>query len=280
MQPLNVYSGKHIGKTYDIHLFAEERNKPKVYIGCLHNAIVIGKDERDEVFEYYKRRGWISKMKEQVKSVGGKIVSGSFSPDLMFNVKFKFSEAETTLPNPPVIPSKLSSRYVLMNKPSDFKPIKEDVKNVKDVKLLDAHPYLRTIKSSEKHVKQQHKEMQNAVALLLKDKYHLSFEKGYESLILGQRVDIVGECKKTGECHFFEVKIGSAIRCIREALGQILEYSLYNNPAPRASKLYIIGPEQSDEKDDAYLKKLRKMYNLPVWYRWYSFLDNTLHDEI
>ena len=98
--------------------------------------------------------------------------------------------------------------------------------------------------------------------------------------IPGQRVDVKGKFKATDEWHYFEIKTCSAKQSIREAFGQIMEYSHYDHLSTRATKLYIVGPEKPDEKDAAYIKKLRDMYHLPLWFRWYSFEDNKLHDEI
>lgn len=98
-------------------------------------------------------------------------------------------------------------------------------------------------------------------------------------ILLGQRVDIQGKLKDSNEWHYFEIKTYSAKRSIREALGQILEYAHYPSSI-RASRLYIIGPEEPDEMDIAYLNMLRKIYNLPIWFRWYSFEDNKLYDPV
>ena len=58
LEPMNVGSGKHIGKTYNIHLFAITPKKQKVYIGCLHNAIGVDLKESKEIYQYYKKQGW------------------------------------------------------------------------------------------------------------------------------------------------------------------------------------------------------------------------------
>ena len=89
-----------------------------------------------------------------------------------------------------------------------------------------------------------------------------------------------GKFKETGDWHYFEVKTSSAKQSIREAMGQIMEYSHYDHMSTRAKKLFIIGPEKPDEKDSAYLKKLRDMYGLPIWFRWYSFQENRLYEEL
>ena len=124
-----------------------------------------------------------------------------------------------------------------------------------------------------------HKKIQNAVAKLIKKDYvHPYVETGLSDAE-GQRVDIKGIFKETGEWHYFEIKTDSAKKSIREALGQILEYAHYPN-MQRATKLFIGGPQQPDDKDIAYMEFIRKTYGIPVWFRWYSFEQNKLYDGI
>ena len=124
-----------------------------------------------------------------------------------------------------------------------------------------------------------HKKIQNAVFALLQNEYaYRDLEKKIDKSD-GQRVDLKGIYKDTGECHFFEIKTDSAKKSIREALGQILEYAHYPN-MKRATKLFIIGPQKPDDKDKAYMKFIRKTYDIPIWFRWYSFEENNLYDEI
>lgn len=55
----------------------------------------------------------------------------------------------------------------------------------------------------------------------------------------------------------------------------------YHYPSTsRTSKLYIIGADAPDGKDRAYIQKLRDTYRMAIWFRWYSFEDNKLSDEI
>lgn len=277
LEPMDVASGKHFGKVYDIHLFTISPRKEKVYLGCIHNAVGVEPKESAKVFRYYKEQGWIDEMKDDVRFVEGTVTD--FKPELMFNVKFKFYEANINYSNRPIIkPGSLGHRYNLMDKKNDFEFLLDEEGKVE---TLDTSIIMRATKSVKISIDPLHKKIQNAISKLLKDDYiHLSLDKGESSLSSGQRIDIKGQFKTTGEWHYFEIKTYSAKQSIREALGQILEYSHYDHISTRASKLYIIGPEKPDEKDAIYIKKLRRMYNLPLWFRWYSFKDNKLHGEI
>lgn len=267
LQPMNAQV--HIGKVYDIHLFTITPDNRKAYIGCLRNAEGISQDESVRIHRLYRKYGWLQEMKDDVNYAGGSI--SGLKPNMMFNVRFKFSEAEINLSNPPIIKSdSIWHRYNLMDKRGDFEfEVDEEGK----YQTLNTSEFWRTNKAGEVLVDPFHKKMQLAVkALLEKDYVRLYLEKN--------NVDMKGQpIKGEGTWHYFEFKTFSAKRCIREALGQILEYAHYPSKM-RAQKLFIIGPEKPDEQDIAYMKFLRETYHLPIWYRWYSFEQNALHEEV
>ncbi|MGC1784471.1 MAG: hypothetical protein WA708_18245 [Acidobacteriaceae bacterium] len=75
---------------------------------------------------------------------------------------------------------------------------------------------------------------------------------------------------QNGEYAYFEIKTGlSAQSCIREALGQLLEYSYWPG-AEKATRLVIVGEPPFDKKAKAYLETLRKQFSLPLEYRQFD----------
>lgn len=135
---------------------------------------------------------------------------------------------------------------------------------------------------SEKTIEMErtHKQIQNALVKILKDEYVKLYLEKTDADMVGQMVDMKGIHKKTDVWHYFEIKVADARHSIREAFGQIMEYTHYSASKRRAEKMYIIGTEAPDDKDIAYLKMLRDLYkNIPVHYRWYSLKDNKLSIE-
>ncbi|MBR4272647.1 MAG: hypothetical protein IKQ30_07410 [Bacteroidales bacterium] len=273
LEAMRIESDIHYGKIYDIHLFTIAPNKQRVYIGCLKNAVGVSPEESQNAFNYYEKEGWIEEMQQDVLRVTGK--KCKFRKKTLFNVKFRFEEAKINFSNQPILKSKsIGHRYVLMNKKGEFEFEKDEGNQIK---MLDTVIFERTINAGTIQIDPLHKKIQNAIVSLLKKQYtKLQLESSADP---SQRVDIKGFSKNEKEWHFFEVKTVSAKRCIREALGQILEYAHYPNVA-LANKLYIVGPEPPDEKDKAYMQLLREKYNLPIWFRWYSFAENKLYDGI
>ena len=279
LQPLNVKSGKHVGNTYDIHLITFNTiYRKKEYVGCLHNVECITAEKSQEIFKHYKKCGWLREMKEDVRYAGGEI--SDMDSGIMFNIRFKFSDADIKYSNRPVLssedPNTQGLYYTLMDKKGNFVFEKDEEGNIL---TLDTNPFTRIITGGEILIDPVHKKIQNALKELLKDQYVQLYTEESDGQ-KGQRIDMRGILKNSTDWHYFEIKTSSAKQAIREALGQILEYSHYPNKN-KAKKMYIVGPMEPDENDRLYLKNLRNTYkNLPIWYRWYSFETNTLSEEI
>lgn len=81
----------------------------------------------------------------------------------------------------------------------------------------------------------------------------------------GGRIDAVAKSKKGHT--FFEIKVGQSLQaCLREALGQLLEYSYWPG-SQRAISLVIVGEAVLDEQCKAYLANLSSDLLIPVSYR-------------
>lgn len=81
----------------------------------------------------------------------------------------------------------------------------------------------------------------------------------------GGRIDAVS---RRGESYtFYEIKVGLSIKgLIREAIGQLLEYSMWPG-ATLPSELVIVGEPQLDSISAEYLRKISKACPVPVCYR-------------
>ncbi len=82
---------------------------------------------------------------------------------------------------------------------------------------------------------------------------------------VGTRVDVVVR-HKDNEYWFYEIKtLHSPRACIRQALGQLLEYSFW--PGSRnATRLIVAGETALDEDGKEYLHTLKQRFSLPIEY--------------
>ncbi|WP_116807315.1 hypothetical protein [Steroidobacter cummioxidans] len=84
----------------------------------------------------------------------------------------------------------------------------------------------------------------------------------------GTRVDV---SVKDGDSYvYYEIKTGlSAQSCIREALGQLMEYSYWPG-AQQAERLIVVGEATYDKDAKAYIKRLRTEFCLPIEYQQFD----------
>ena len=126
-------------------------------------------------------------------------------------------------------------------------------------------PQIRNISSTEKsiNIKIRHSLLQKKLYDLLIKKYGEE-NVSYENPLGKNRIDMV--VRNGGSIYFYEVKVAlSAKACIRESLGQILEYAYYPDKN-NAEKLFIVGEFPLDEYTNKYLLTLRSRFNISVSY--------------
>jgi len=99
---------------------------------------------------------------------------------------------------------------------------------------------------------------------------HLANEHGADNVRteqpsgVGTMVDVV--VRIGAEYWFYEIKTFQSPRaCIREALGQLLEYSFWPG-AQRASRLIVVGETSLDDEGKRYLQTLKERFSLPIEY--------------
>lgn len=86
-----------------------------------------------------------------------------------------------------------------------------------------------------------------------------------ENTCFGKSIDVV--LRQGTEYAFYEVKTcGSAKACIREALGQIMEYAYWPGKS-HAKKIIVVGENDIDPKTREYLEYLQTTFNLPLEYQ-------------
>ncbi|MBH0002409.1 hypothetical protein [Pseudoalteromonas sp. SWYJZ12] len=123
-------------------------------------------------------------------------------------------------------------------------------------------------------VKFKHNELQLKLCQLLSNKYGV-VNVGDECLTkFGTRVDAV--VKNTEGFIFYEIKTNSTLKlCIREALGQLLEYGYWDSDVV-PQKLVVVGDHSVNEVAIKYLRKLRDEFNLPIYYQRVGINDISL----
>lgn len=93
---------------------------------------------------------------------------------------------------------------------------------------------------------------------------------------IGGFVDLIVE--RDAMYEFYEVKVGNSARaCIREALGQLLEYGYWPGAVqPPPGKLVVAGEPCLDDDATKYLQTLRARFDIPIEYLQVNVKDRGL----
>lgn len=133
-----------------------------------------------------------------------------------------------------------------------------EVKNRKLPKIRDY-----TIEEKSINLNIRHTLVQEKLYKILVDKY------GYENVSLENRIgwkkiDIVLKVGKV--IIFYEIKMNNSAKdCIRDAIGQLMEYAYWPNNK-NADLLIVVGEEELDIDTSKYLKHLKDKFNIPIQY--------------
>lgn len=127
--------------------------------------------------------------------------------------------------------------------------------------LVNSRPFSQKEKYIDIDVR--HTLIQKELFEILKERYGAK-NVGLEQHFLDNRIDAVAV--SNGENIFYEVKVGSSAKsCIRQALGQIMEYAYW--PGMRnAAKLVIVGECNTNDNESKYIKYLNQNFHLPIEY--------------
>jgi hypothetical protein len=272
LQPIGKYLSAYEGKTFDVLVYAVAPTKEKMAIAIVRDLYVPRAAEIKRALGIMRKNGWIKEMNRDLTDLG---ISPSTFDEPTINVRFRPSDV--TFFDPPLaIPRSHKlyriDRYQPVNWDDAFPdkaPRRKEPAGSKKGGKRRSEKDRKRVGVEGTEYSPQHVRLQNR----LYD--HLCDLHGEEAV--GYEVDCVDlTLKESGGTTYFEIKIApTAKSCIRQALGQLLEYGMY--PAQRrAKKLVVVGDGNATPDDLAYLGFLRKTYGLPIYYRGWDWLSGSL----
>ncbi|QNP52072.1 hypothetical protein H9L05_19615 [Hymenobacter qilianensis] len=282
LQPLNTGKERstYEGQTFDIRLFTRnESTGTYFYAGRIRNAIVLTAQERQEAELAYKRKKWYTTMEDDLVAVGasGKIDMGEFAPG-PFNLRFKPEDVERPDTDDGLLlidnieDWSRSQRYVLFHDfapltPGDLSPV--GIRHVALKPAVGSPIQQRTRQTQARLIELEglHDQVQEKLIKQLKKEFPGDLI-AREACIMPdkKRLDVVRE-RANGQQVFYEVKVLPTLRaCIREALGQMLEYAHWGNN-DLSEELVIVSYHAPTTIAKEYLQKLVDKYGLPISYQ-------------
>lgn len=236
---------------------------PKIYkLNCLIR-------ERPEFFKqfkfWYKKSGKRSEI-TNIREIGEELISKGcfiFFGKLVDKDKIDYDEILETFDN------LLDIYLIIENNKTSFdyynNKVSEESTFVFDNRIKQpAKNFSYTSIEKEIVIEKRHSFLQEKLIKQLESEFGKE-NVSMENPLNGYKIDVV--VKDNSDYYFYEVKTGSSlIVCVRQALGQLLEYSYYNCKK-YASKLFIATEYDADLKTNRYLEFLRKEFKLPIYYK-------------
>lgn len=292
LEPIRKQQKAYTGNKYDVWLYTIDSKTGKRYwVGEIKNLEVIENKESESIKSIYNKNGWLKEMEEQIQNSGGnKRGFSKWKGVDLFNVRFKVEEAkinEPTIELPESHSIYKQTRYVFGMFNSKMK-IEDDsfsfnISN-NDESIDDANKKIRTQTERTVEISEIHKKISKGLYKKLVEingKNNVSTENpaGY----CGNKIDLVVQEKKRSEYVFYEIKACNTLRtCIREAFGQLLEYAYWKNEENKKIKeLIIVTQPFSEELGQVkeYLKRLREMFEIPIYYQSFNYKTGMLSEK-
>lgn len=292
LEPLRTKNDTYAGQAFDIQLYSiDNKTKKRYWIGEIRNTVVLNKAEAEQVKEEYKRLGWFEDMEDQIVASGAnKEGFSDWKGVELFNVRFKPEDAllydeyiEIDAANPLV----KAPRYTFINSdpkyqaPQVIQPFQFQNPTNNEVESDKADPSYKTVSNRAPktvEIELYHKKISKHLCTHLRSIYGKNNVKAeHPAGTSSNRIDIV--VQDSSDFTFYEIKTYSSIKaCIREAIGQVLEYSYFPNKAI-AKELIIVSQHKADPATKEYMMHLRSTLGIPLYYQHFDMTTKVLSDK-
>jgi len=281
LQPINKYRKKYLGQSFDVFLYTVTPHGGRMAVGVIRHLYVPLDDELAVAQRYMRKRGWLSEMRRDLSEIGASFSNlGTYPTDIM-NIRFK--QADVEFFEPRLLPGNHVTSRSHRYQPLDWtgpalladangSASSSRVLPKRDGKRRSEQDRIRAAIEGTVY-SPQHVKLQNALFDHLSERFGrkaVSYEQEYIDLQLrrGQTLTL------------FEIKIApKAKSCIRQAIGQLLEYDLYPDRT-RNSQLVVVGEWLTTPADEVYLGHLRKKFGIPISYRRWNWEESKLEGDL
>lgn len=283
LQPIGKYYSKYKGQSLSVLLYTKSPEGVILLVASINALYVPEEDELAWALNQIEDNGWLTTMQKELEALGiDNTPLRNPTPREIANVRFTPDNVTFYDPRPVVDRNhkiSQSSRYHPFNLDDTFPPTltrnsvsppknqndDEDPTRAEDGRIRAA---VEATSYDPRHVKLQNLLYRKLCSL--HGHANVEYETDFVDLIL----------KKNQVTTFIEIKTHlTAKRCIREALGQLLEYCHYPNFF-KAHELLVVGDARPTQEDILYLDSLRTIYNLPLKYSRWDWGKNNLDTPI
>jgi hypothetical protein len=286
IQPIGKHQNTYQGKDFKILLYTYKADdKDWYWVGWLNNIKVISKNEAIEVYEEYKKKGWIDLMKNELVSVGANQNELNTFSGYCFNIKFIPNDATFVNNGLQLFDNNqkiIHNRYTLLNIDKNIlKPFDKSNIQIVSSNLNSNHKetITKSFKEYSKEYEFTHGIIQDRFYNFLKQSFtNDKINKEARITTLNCSIDIYQE-KENGIKIIYEIKTYMDLRySIRVAIGQLLEYAFYPNRNENY-KLVIISNKNISDDIKEYINILCEKFNLNIGIINFDLINNKIIEQ-
>jgi len=283
MPSIGYRRSTYADQVFDISLFSKNsKTKEYVWVGEIKNLEVIDNEEvLQSVYDYYEEQGWLDEMERQLHTHN--IDTEHFREVSADVFCLRFKPGDANIYDPPKIihpndPLRKKTRYRILMHFEQPPALLEDAPFLftpggnTDITTGQSSAYRNNPGYQIKH-------LHNEISLALYQ--YLGEENGWENIAREQPVHICNGSadivlQRPGGLIFFEIKTYNTWKaCVREAVGQLLEYNFFPT-GKRAMEMVVVSSMLPNDQEQTYLKNLRKELRLPLFYQCFDLESVTL----
>jgi len=284
LQPINKFLSAYQGKTFSVLLYTVSPERKFLIIARIDNLFVPKNQELEWALSQINELGWLEQMQREVEALDFD-ASPLVNPYPKDIVNSRFRSQDVTFYDPRIVvtgnhkilktyryhPLDWSDEY----SPTSYTPppITPPITPDDDDSLLRSEEQRMRSASEGTTYNPRHVQLQNRLYRSLCSRFG-NTPVHYENDCVDLAVNL------NDQITYYEIKMELTVkRCVRLALGQLLEYAHYPNEK-RAHKLVVVGDVFPKEDDLLYLKQLRTRYSLPIFYSRWDWDQETLEKEV
>lgn len=273
VQPIGKFHARYAGETTSLCLYTITPDRTRLIVGVIHKAYIPTLYETQEIYNEFDRRGWIKQMREDCEVLNvGPFNSDGINEGGVINIRFKPEDVEFFDPMLTVDSEHTISRNYR------YHPFNWDGEISSVVDLIESKLNNDSKRSEQSRMRSAqagvqydptHVRLQNRVYDILTSHFgdeNVFYERNYVDLSVDMSNKFI----------LIEIKTAStAKRCIREAIGQLLEYAHYYGK-DKNYELVVMGDAPLTKESEIYLSLLQNKYNIPLFYSQYIWQEDLL----
>jgi hypothetical protein len=278
LQPISKFRGKYQNDTFSVLLYTLTPEKQTLIVGRIDNLYVPNNRELNAAFRQIRDRGWLTQMIEDVQKVKGDS-SPLENPPPYYIINVRFSPTDVVLFDPMLRVIDDNHKIVRVKRYQPFDWLEGDFPPT-SLQPPTIEPDDPRRSENERTRAAQEGTKYNPIHIRLQNKLYESLIQQYGRNNVNYEHNFVDiSVTESGVTTFYEIKVENAAKkCIRNSIGQLLEYAHYPNVS-KADRFIIVGDAPPINDDSIYLQTIRDRYRLPISYGLFNW-DTGRLDQI